>query len=66
VVFFLEYISLHFFSKKVSLGNSQRKVRQRTNEGIAATRARMANKQLIPERNILIPDIMVAPLDFIA
>jgi hypothetical protein len=54
VVFFLE------------LGNSQRKVRQRTNEGIAATRARMANKQLIPERNILIPDIMVAPLDFIA
>jgi hypothetical protein len=47
-------------------GCSQRKVRQRTKGGIAATRDRMENRQVIPERNIVRADIMVAPLDFIA
>jgi hypothetical protein len=37
-----------------------------TNEEIAATKARMENRQVILERNILRADIMVAPLDFIA
>jgi hypothetical protein len=50
----------------MSSGSSQRRVIQRTDEGIAATRARMENTQVIPERNILRADIMVAPLDFIA
>jgi hypothetical protein len=33
---------------------------------MAATRAKVENRQAIPERNVLRADIMVAPLDFIA
>jgi hypothetical protein len=50
----------------MSSGISQHRVRQRIDEGIAATRARMENRQAIPERNVLRADIMMAPLDFIA
>jgi hypothetical protein len=66
VVFLGIFFLLFFFFRKKSSGSFQHKVRQRTDEGIATTRARMENKQVIPERNILRANIMVAPLDFIA
>jgi len=37
-----------------------------TKESIAATRARIENRQAIPERNVVLADVMVAPLDIIA
>jgi hypothetical protein len=46
---FWKYISLQIFMK-MSPGNSQRRVRQRTDEGLAANMARMEGKQVIPER----------------
>jgi len=52
--------------RKMSCGSSQRRVRQRTDAGLAATRARIESRQVIPERNIVRADVMVAPLDFIA
>jgi uncharacterized membrane protein YkvA (DUF1232 family) len=36
-----------------------------TKESIAATRARIENRQAIPERNVVLADVMVAPLDII-
>jgi hypothetical protein len=37
----------------MSSGSSQHRVRQRTEEGIAATRARVENRQAIPERSVV-------------
>jgi hypothetical protein len=65
--YFWAYIlCIFFFFRKMSSGNSQCRVRQRTDEGIATTKARMESRQVISERNIVRADIMVAPLDFIA
>ncbi len=50
----------------MSASSSQRKVRQRTEEGIVATRARIENRQAISKRNVVRADVMVAPLDIIA
>jgi hypothetical protein len=50
----------------MSSDSSLLRVRQRTEEGIAATKDRMENRQVIPERNIVRADIMVVLLDFIA
>jgi hypothetical protein len=44
-------------------GNPQRRVRQRTEEDVAASRAKIMNRAVIPERNVVQADIMVAPLD---
>jgi hypothetical protein len=49
----------------MSAGNSQRRVKQRTEEGIAASKARIANRPAIPERNVVRADVLVAPLDVI-
>jgi hypothetical protein len=49
----------------MSACSSQRRVRQRTEEGIAASRARIANRQAILERNVVRADVLVAPLDVI-
>jgi hypothetical protein len=49
----------------MSSGSSQHRARQRTEGGLAATRARVENKQAIPERSVVRADIMVAPLDII-
>lgn len=43
----------------------QRRVRQRTEEDVAAFRARIMNRVVIPERNVICTDHMVAPLDSI-
>jgi hypothetical protein len=50
----------------MSASSSQLRVHQRTEEGIAATKVRIENRQAIPERNIVQADVMVAPLDIIA
>jgi hypothetical protein len=46
-------------------GSPQRKVRQRTNEELAALRAKIMNRSVIAEQNVVGADIMVAPLDII-
>jgi hypothetical protein len=61
---FLE-IFLFILCKTMSAGNSQRRVKQRTEEGIAASKARIANRPAIPERNVVRADVLVAPLDVI-
>jgi hypothetical protein len=38
---------------------------QRTEEGNVASRAKIANRPIIPQRNVVRDDVMVAPLDFI-
>jgi hypothetical protein len=47
----------------LSAGSPQCKVRQRTEEDVAAFRARIMNRAVIPKRNVIRADIMVAPLD---
>jgi len=50
----------------MSAGSSQRKVHQRTKGGIAASKARIANMPVIPEKNVVRADVLVAPLDVIS
>lgn len=47
----------------MSIGNPQRKVRQRTDGELAALRAKIMNRSVIAERNMVHADIMVDPLD---
>jgi hypothetical protein len=47
----------------MSVGSQQCKVRQRTEEDAAAHRAKIMDRAVIPERNVVRADIMVAPLD---
>jgi hypothetical protein len=39
---------------------------QSSKEGMVAIKAKVENRQAIPERNVLRVDIMMFPLDFIA
>jgi hypothetical protein len=50
----------------MSTDSSQRRVRPRTKEAINATLAKVENRHAILERNVLIANLSVAPLDFIA
>jgi hypothetical protein len=52
-----------YFCRIMSVHSPQRKVWQRTEEDVAAFRAKIMNKPVIPERNVVRADIMVAPLD---
>jgi len=54
-----------FFCRILSAGSPQRKVRQRTEGDRAALRAKIMNRPVIIERNVVCSDIMVAPLDSI-
>jgi hypothetical protein len=47
----------------MSADSPQRKVQQRIEEDVAALRAKIMNKAVIPERNVVRADIMVTPLD---
>jgi hypothetical protein len=47
------------------VNSSQRRVHQRIEEGIVASRARIANRTVILERNVVKADVLVAPLDVI-
>jgi len=49
----------------MSTGSSQRRARQRTEEGIASSKAKISNWQAILERNVVRADVLVAPLDVI-
>jgi hypothetical protein len=64
--FLWQLLGFFFFFRTMSASSSQRRVRQRTEEGIAATKVRIENRQAIPERNVVQADVMVAPLDIIA
>jgi hypothetical protein len=50
----------------MSAGNSQHNFCQRTKEDMAVSRARIINRPVILERNVVRADIMVAPLDIIS
>jgi hypothetical protein len=54
-----------FFCRIIFASSSQRRVRQRIEEGFAASRARIANRPVIPERNVVKADVLVTPLDVI-
>jgi hypothetical protein len=47
----------------MSASSPQRRVRQSTEEDVAAFRAKIMNKVAIPGRNVIHADIMVAPLN---
>lgn len=46
-------------------GSSQHRVRQRTEEGSATSRARIANRPNILERNVVGASVLLAPFDVI-
>jgi len=49
----------------MSAGSPQRRVRQRTEGDLVALRAKIMDRPVIVERNVIRADIMVAPLDSI-
>jgi hypothetical protein len=49
----------------MSADSPQRRVRQRTDGELAALRAKIMNRSVIAEHNVVCPNIMVAPLDSI-
>jgi len=49
----------------MSARSSQRRVHQRTEEGLEATRVKVENRQMLIERNVVRDDVMVVPFDFI-
>jgi hypothetical protein len=64
---FLEYFSLEnscwIFCRIMSAGSPPRRVRQRLVEDRAAISAKIMDRSVIAERNVLRADIMVPPLD---
>jgi hypothetical protein len=52
-----------YFYRIMSASSPQRRVRQSTEEDVAAFRAKIMNKVAIPGRNVIHADIMVAPLN---
>jgi hypothetical protein len=58
-------ILLVSFCRIMSAGSPQRRVRQRTEEDKATLRAKIMDRPVIAERNVVHSDIMVAPLDSI-
>jgi hypothetical protein len=54
-----------FFCRTMSAGSPQCRVRQRTEGDRAALRAKIIDRPVIVERNVVRSDIMVAPLDSI-
>jgi hypothetical protein len=67
-LFLLDYFLANlfgFFCRIMSVGSPQRRVRQRTEGDRAALRAKIMDRPVIAERNVVWSDIMVAPLDSI-
>jgi hypothetical protein len=54
-----------YFCRIMSAGSLQRRVRQRTERDLAALKAKIMDRTIITERNVVRADIMVAPLDSI-
>jgi hypothetical protein len=50
-----------YFCRILSTDSPQRRVRQKTEEDVAASRAKIMNRPVIPKRNVVRADIMVAP-----
>jgi hypothetical protein len=55
----------YFFFRIMFAGSPQRRVRQMTDGELAALRAKIMNRSVIAEHNVVRPNIMVAPLDSI-
>jgi len=49
----------------MSASSSQRRVQQRTQVDIKATKSRTENRQVLLEQNVVRADVMVAPFSFI-
>jgi hypothetical protein len=49
----------------MSSDSSHHKVKQKTEERLASTMAKVANRQALPKGNVLRANIVRAPLDFI-
>jgi hypothetical protein len=62
---FLAYLVGNYFCRIMSADSPQRRVRQRIEEDVVAFRARIMNRAVIPERNVIRIDLIVAPLDSI-
>jgi len=56
---------VEFFCRTMLVGSPQHRVRQRTEGDRAALRAKIMDRPVIAERNVIRSDIMVAPLDSI-
>jgi hypothetical protein len=61
---FLAYL-VGYFCRVMFANSPQCRVRQRTEEDVAAFRARIMNRAVIPKRNVICTDLLVAPLDSI-
>jgi hypothetical protein len=58
------FLTRTLISLRIFFGDSpQCKVRQRTKKDVAASRAMIMNRHVIPEGNVVRADIMVAPLN---
>jgi membrane protein implicated in regulation of membrane protease activity len=62
--YFLQILLVSFFSI-MSTVSSQRRVRQRTEEDRSSLQAKIMDRTVIAERNVVRSDIMVPPLDSI-
>jgi hypothetical protein len=54
-----------YFCRIMSTGSAQCRFQQRTQGDLSALRAKIMDRTVIAERNVVRPDIMVAPLDSI-
>jgi hypothetical protein len=63
-IFFFVYL-VGYFCRIMFAGSPQRRVRQRTEGDLIALRAKIMDRPVIVERNVIRADIMVAPLDSI-
>jgi hypothetical protein len=64
-VIFGNFFFLIILSRIMSASSSRCIVQQRTEEGNATSRAKIANRPVIPEWNVVKANVMVTPLDFI-
>jgi hypothetical protein len=60
---FCPFVLLYLISRTMFAGSPQRRVHQRIEEDVAASKAKIMNRPIIPKRNVFRADIMVAPLD---
>jgi hypothetical protein len=61
----LAYLVGNYLCRIMSIDSPQWRVRQRTEDDVAAFRARIMNRAVIPKRNVIRTDLLVAPLDSI-
>jgi len=60
---FCPFVLLYLISRTMFAGSPQCIVHQRTEEDVATFKAKIMNRPVIPKRNVVRADIMVAPLN---